>query len=182
MMTLKQLVAWRPFRSSNTRRVEAGADLFRGIRLRLTLWYSGVLALALVVGGLVLYFGLQDLTMSPVRESLRTQAAFQEAEWLRRPPHICGHLGGDQARLFASTSPCPFTLRVTTSRATFCAPWLSRRGGCPPKLREIAATNDSPRRLCRRRNRWGRRDWADLPCGSCCSRSADSGRKWVSCR
>jgi signal transduction histidine kinase len=85
---LSSLASWGPWRSSGT--AEPGAALFRGLHLRLTLWYSGVLVLALVACGFVLYFGLQDLTLSSARTSLRDRADFQVQEWLRTPPHICG--------------------------------------------------------------------------------------------
>jgi len=91
---LGRLAGLRPWGIGRARHVEPGAALFRGIRLRLTLWYSGVLAVALIASGLVLYFGLQDLTLSPVKEYLRAQADFHEREWLRTPPHICGQPGG----------------------------------------------------------------------------------------
>jgi len=83
---------WRPWRR-DARPPEPGSALFRGLHLRLTLWYSGVLVLALVVCGLVLYFGLQDLTFSSVRTTLRGWTDFQTQEWLRTPPQICGQLG-----------------------------------------------------------------------------------------
>ena len=38
---------------------QPGAALFRGLRLKLTLWYSGVLAISLIVVGVVLYLTLQ---------------------------------------------------------------------------------------------------------------------------
>src|SRR5439155_20543239 len=38
---------------------EAGAAMFQGLRIRLTLWYCGVLGVALVLFGVALYFGTQ---------------------------------------------------------------------------------------------------------------------------
>jgi signal transduction histidine kinase len=83
---------WRPGRR-DARPPEPGSALFRGLHLRLTLWYSGVVVLALVVCGLVLYFGLQDLTFTSVRTTLRGWTDFQTQEWLRTPPQICGQPG-----------------------------------------------------------------------------------------
>jgi len=83
-----------PWRRSGARTPEEA--LFRGLRFRLTLWYSGVLALALFACGFVLYFGLRDLTLSPVRTSLETLANFGVQEWLRSPPRICGDPSGRQ--------------------------------------------------------------------------------------
>ena len=64
---------------------QPGAALFRDLRLRLTAWYSGVLVLALTGCGLVLYFGLQDLTLSPVTSLLRGFGELQMREWERSP-------------------------------------------------------------------------------------------------
>ena len=76
-----------------TRAAEPGAALFSGLRRRLTAWYSAVLAVALLACGLVLYFGLQDLTLSPVDAQLRAQAEFTSQEWTRTPPRVCGEGG-----------------------------------------------------------------------------------------
>jgi signal transduction histidine kinase len=48
--------------------------MFRGLRIRLTLWYSGVLAVAFVLFGVALYFGVQYLLLSPVQTDLSTHA------------------------------------------------------------------------------------------------------------
>jgi signal transduction histidine kinase len=82
--------SWRD-RSAPT---EPGAALFNRLRMRLTLWYGGVFAVALMVCGSVLYFGLQDLTLSPISESMRSMVEFQAREWVRTPAHICGQPGG----------------------------------------------------------------------------------------
>jgi signal transduction histidine kinase len=63
---------------------------FRGLRLRLTLWYSAVLALALCACGLLLYVSLRDLTLSPIRERLTSLATFGTQEWQRAPSRECG--------------------------------------------------------------------------------------------
>ena len=88
--TPKPRLGWLPWRRAAARPPEPGTALFRGLRLQLTLWYSGVLALALVACGLVLYFGLQDLTLSPVRTSMESLARFGAGDWQRTPPRICG--------------------------------------------------------------------------------------------
>ncbi len=45
---------------------EPGAALFQGLRIRLTLWYCGVLGAALVLFGVILYFGVQFFLLNPV--------------------------------------------------------------------------------------------------------------------
>ncbi|MDP9372419.1 MAG: hypothetical protein M3Q65_08210, partial [Chloroflexota bacterium] len=52
------------------RSTEPGAALFGRLRLNLTLWYSGVLAAALLLGGGAVYFGLQQLLMRPIETDL----------------------------------------------------------------------------------------------------------------
>ena len=53
--------------------------------------------IALVACGLVLYFGLQDLTLGSVRTTLGDWSDFQTQEWLRTPPRICGRPGQNPA-------------------------------------------------------------------------------------
>src|SRR2546425_4848672 len=53
---------------------EAGAALFQGLRVRLTLWYSAVLAVAFVLFGVALYFGVQLLLFSPIQIDLAAHA------------------------------------------------------------------------------------------------------------
>ncbi len=104
----KPRAAWLPWRRRAAHLPEPGAALFRGLRLRLTLWYSGVLALALIACGLVLYFGLRDLTLTPVRTSMELLAQFGVQEWQRVPPHICGEPGGGGRPPPPRRGPVPF--------------------------------------------------------------------------
>src|SRR5207245_2632313 len=53
---------------------EPEVAMFRGLRVRLTLWYSSVLAVALVLFGVALYFGVQYLLFSPFEVDLATHA------------------------------------------------------------------------------------------------------------
>lgn len=53
---------------------EAGAALFQGLRLRLTLWYCGVLGTALILFGLTLYFGAQYFLLTPIENDAAAQA------------------------------------------------------------------------------------------------------------
>ena len=63
--------AWWPLHRRDHRQSrEPGAALFQGLRVRLTLWYSGVLCAALVLFGVALYFGVQILLLSPVKADL----------------------------------------------------------------------------------------------------------------
>ncbi len=46
---------------------EAGASLFHGLRIRLTLWYCGVLGAALILFSIALYFGSQYFFLQPFK-------------------------------------------------------------------------------------------------------------------
>ena len=52
---------------------EPGARMFHAVRLRLTLWYCSVLAAALVLFGVALYFGVQGVLLNSSRDYLSTQ-------------------------------------------------------------------------------------------------------------
>ena len=45
---------------------EAGSAMFQGLRIRLTLWYCGVLGVALLLFGVALYFGTQYFLLTPI--------------------------------------------------------------------------------------------------------------------
>jgi len=53
---------------------EASVALFRELRIRLTLWYCGVLGAALILFGLALYFGTQYFLLTPITSDTQMQA------------------------------------------------------------------------------------------------------------
>src|SRR5262245_32911118 len=108
--TVSPLKGWRPWHRGAGRPAEPGAALFRALRLRLTLWYSGVILLAFFAFGMVLYFGLQDLTLGPVHASLQSVADFAIQEWQRIPPHRCGEPGGRPFPSPRPPAPLPYYL------------------------------------------------------------------------
>src|SRR5438876_11045012 len=61
---------------------EAGAVLFQGLRIRLTLWYCGVLAAALVLFGVALYLGTQYFLLTPIQNDAAAHAQVHMNEWL----------------------------------------------------------------------------------------------------
>ncbi len=61
---------------------EAGAVLFQGLRVRLTLWYCGVLCAALVLFGVALYFGAQYFLLSPLQDAAAGRARGSAEQWL----------------------------------------------------------------------------------------------------
>src|SRR5579864_8353876 len=66
---------WWPLRRGKGRLSrEPGAALFQGLRIRLTLWYCGVLGAALVLFGVILYFGVQFFLLNPVKTNAQQHA------------------------------------------------------------------------------------------------------------
>src|SRR2546429_1509744 len=60
---------------------EAGAAMFQGLRIRLTLWYCGVLGVALVLFGVALYFGTQYFLLTPIASDAAMHALVHQNEW-----------------------------------------------------------------------------------------------------
>src|SRR6266576_2308745 len=65
---------------------EAGAALFQGLRIRLTLWYCGVLGAALVLFSVALYFGAQYFLLAPVEADTAMHAHAHVDQWLMFSP------------------------------------------------------------------------------------------------
>jgi signal transduction histidine kinase len=53
---------------------EPGEAMFRGLRIRLTLWYCGVLGVVLLLFGVILYFGAQFFLINPIKDNARQHA------------------------------------------------------------------------------------------------------------
>ncbi|HLZ62803.1 MAG TPA: ATP-binding protein [Ktedonosporobacter sp.] len=71
---------------------EAGAAMFQGLRIRLTLWYCGVLALALVLFGVALYIGVQAALFGPVEGAADMHAHHLADVWGQiGPDNMCIH-------------------------------------------------------------------------------------------
>lgn len=60
---------------------EPGARMFQGVRLRLTLWYCSVLAAALVLFGVALYFGVQQVLLRSTQDYLTMQEHGRIEQW-----------------------------------------------------------------------------------------------------
>src|SRR5579863_5116493 len=59
------------------------AALFHGLRVRLTLWYCGVLGAALVLFSVILYFGVWHFLLTPVEDDATLHASLHMEQWLR---------------------------------------------------------------------------------------------------
>ncbi len=71
----RSISAWWPPRQRMSRHTqEPGAGLFHGLCMRLTLWYCGMLGMALVLFGVVLYFGAQYFLLTPIETEVHHMA------------------------------------------------------------------------------------------------------------
>jgi signal transduction histidine kinase len=74
---------WWPLRRGKGRHSrEAGAAMFQGLRIRLTLWYCGVMGAALVLFGVSLYFGTQYFLLQPIAADAGLHAQAHMNEWI----------------------------------------------------------------------------------------------------
>src|SRR5262245_15223421 len=107
---------WRRARAGRqSLAAEPGAALFAGVRLRLTLWYIGVLAVVLLVAGTVLYLGVRRALLHNVDQTLAATARLTT-----EPRPGSGQQGGQPGGPPGGTNGCPF------------------RGPTPPGARPIA--------------------------------------------
>jgi hypothetical protein len=73
---------------------EAGAALFQGLRVRLTLWYCGVLGTALLLFSVALYFGAQYFLLHPIEVDAQAHASAYVNQWLSgQIDHACPSFG-----------------------------------------------------------------------------------------
>ncbi len=86
-MNGERSIRW-PFQRGRRRRSrEPGAALFQGLRVRLTLWYCGVLSVALVLFCVILYTVAQYVFLSPLENGVAGDAGRHANEW--RAAHVC---------------------------------------------------------------------------------------------
>jgi signal transduction histidine kinase len=73
---------WWPLHWGRSRHTqEAGASLFQGLRIRLTLWYCAVLAAALVLSGIVLYFSVQHFLLDGIENMVQMHAHMDASQF-----------------------------------------------------------------------------------------------------
>lgn len=66
-----------------------GEALFRGIRLRLTLWYCAVLGTALALFGVALYVGVRYALLNPITVAAQFHARGHAHQWLSGDHNAC---------------------------------------------------------------------------------------------
>lgn len=90
----ENLSRWWPLRRrKGARAQEAGAVLFQGLRIRLTLWYCGVLGAALLLFSVTLYFSAQVFLLTPIEDSAQLHANAHVHQWLASDPRACVTFG-----------------------------------------------------------------------------------------
>ncbi len=112
-MNRNRFIWWPLHRREGHLSREPGAALFWGLRIRLTLWYCGVLGAALVLFGVALYFGTQYFLLSPIEADTAGHAQAHVQQWLTDSPYrgACPLLASfGPAGQFGSLSGQPFTM------------------------------------------------------------------------
>ncbi len=86
-MNWRKLASVVGYPGRERRTPEAGASLFQGLRIRLTLWYCGVMGAALVLFGFSLYFGTQYYLLTPIMDDAAGHAHAHVQQWLMKTPY-----------------------------------------------------------------------------------------------
>ncbi len=73
---------WQPRQRKSRHTHRPGGGLFQGLRMRLTLWYCGMLGMALLLFGVALYFGAQYFLLTPIETDAALQAHAHVKQWL----------------------------------------------------------------------------------------------------
>ncbi len=98
---------WWPFQRRKSRSSrEPGDALFQGLRVRLTLWYCGVLGTALVLFCVVLYLVAQYALLNPIESSVLGDAHSHADRWsMSSPAQACMSDAGAPPNQFGSPPP-----------------------------------------------------------------------------
>src|SRR5947209_1848059 len=85
----RQQRRWFRWRLAPRSPAEPGAAMFAHVRLRLTLWYSGVLGSALLLFSIGLYLSVQYMLFMPIKNELAATAHRLSLQWQRSPEDDC---------------------------------------------------------------------------------------------
>lgn len=85
-MNREKLTSWLPYRRQRRRNQEPSAALFRGLRIRLTLWYCGILGIALLLFCVALYFVAQYVLLTPIQYGVMGDANGHASQWSTSSP------------------------------------------------------------------------------------------------
>ena len=93
--------------------------MFQGLRVRLTLWYCGVLGAALVLFGVALYLGTQYFLLSPIESDAAVHAQMHVNDWLSFSSDRACPPFGPPGR-FGPPPPLPFSQRFPMPELVVC--------------------------------------------------------------
>jgi signal transduction histidine kinase len=118
--------AWLPMQHGKGRLSrEPGAAMFQGLRVRLTLWYCGVLCAALVLFVVFLYFGVRYLLLTPVEADLSKHAQIRTGQLSVSPYDACSSTtfapqpgSPDQPSFASGQAPMPELVACFDQNAT----------------------------------------------------------------
>lgn len=117
-------------RGNSAARADPSVSLFTGIRHRLTLWYTGVLAVILIAAGLLLYVGMQTVLLGPVTDALQREAQREAQVWQAQgvPPPSCSPFGRlpNLVACFDPSGNLIGSSRVADLATSFLSPSLAR--------------------------------------------------------
>lgn len=86
---LARTIARRAFLARVVGDSRAAADLFARTRLRMTVWYGGLVAAALLLFCVVLYFGARQIIIRSFQQNLQNSAAVMVQNWDQLSPFPC---------------------------------------------------------------------------------------------
>ena len=95
-MQRSRFALWPLHRGRSLLSRESGAVLFRGLRVNLTLWYCGVMAAALILFSVALYFSTQQFLIGPIQDNTAMHAQEHLSQLLSGSPNACPSFDPDQ--------------------------------------------------------------------------------------
>lgn len=138
-MTSAPQVLRRWWSAASPRVVEPSSALFQRIRWRLTLWYTAILAVTLLLLGIALYGEVRANLLNPVDSSLKSAAQSRAAAWLLFPDDPCRDRLGADALLTACFDGNGAIIGMNSAASTF--PDFVAHSTVPAALRAGSATD-----------------------------------------
>ncbi len=124
---------------ASPRAPEPSTALFQRIRLRLTIWYTAILAATLLILGIALYGEVRTNLLGPVDSGLRNAAQSKAQDWLIFPDAPCRGGPGAGALLTACFDPNGNIVGINNIAAQF--PDFTQRSIVAAALRSGSATD-----------------------------------------
>lgn len=103
-MQLKSVIPTKKYKAS-ARQAQPETRLLTGVRTRLTLWYTGVLAIALLLFGVSLYVIVANSLYAPIKDDLSNQVKFFAHIWQDNSQASCPLPGNSPGNPFDNHAP-----------------------------------------------------------------------------